>query len=142
MEKFKDLRIKVQNLDCSTTNILAVFQEKLEKHDKERLQLKEDIHSNIYKISFKNELQRKSTPILNINVLNWNNDLNHTISKNAEVEIALNTKDIPCLEEWLTSSGEGKYNHMEFMREIYILKEYFNIQEEYITATLKGLFTK
>ncbi|MBW0574737.1 hypothetical protein O181_114452, partial [Austropuccinia psidii MF-1] len=110
----KELRIQVQNLENSTGHNAALFQEQLEKSDKARLELKEDIQSSINNISLKHELPRQSTPILDRNVLNLNNELHHTISSH-DVETACNFKDIPRLEEWPTFSGEGEYNHMEFM---------------------------
>ncbi|MBW0545008.1 hypothetical protein O181_084723 [Austropuccinia psidii MF-1] len=98
--------------------------------------------SSINNISLKNEFPRQSTPILDRNVLNFNNDLHHTVSSNAEVEDACNSKEIPRLEEWPTFSGEGEYNHMEFMKTIDMFKEDFNIPDEYISARLHSLFTK
>ncbi|MBW0563713.1 hypothetical protein O181_103428 [Austropuccinia psidii MF-1] len=86
--QLKELRIKVQNLENPTGNNAALFQEQLEKSDEARLELKEDIQSSINNISLKNDLPRQSTPILDRNVLNLNNELHHTISSNAEVETA------------------------------------------------------
>ncbi|MBW0504085.1 hypothetical protein O181_043800 [Austropuccinia psidii MF-1] len=114
----KELRIQVQSLENSTGHNKDLFQEKLEKSDKERLELKEDIQSSINNISLKNDLPRQSTPILDRNVLNLNNDLHHTVSSNAEVETACNFKEIPRLEKMPTFSVEGEYNHMEFMKKI------------------------
>ncbi|MBW0559039.1 hypothetical protein O181_098754 [Austropuccinia psidii MF-1] len=128
--RLKELRIQVKNFENSTGHHAAVFQEQLEKSDKERIELKEDIQSSINTILLKNELPRQSTPILDRNVLNVNTDLNHEISSNVEVEAACNFKDIPRLEEWPTFSGEGGYNHMEFMKTIYMFKEDFNIPDE------------
>ncbi|MBW0516343.1 hypothetical protein O181_056058 [Austropuccinia psidii MF-1] len=91
--------IQVQNLENSTGHNAAIFQEQLEKSDKERWELKEYIQSSINNISLKNDLPRQSTPILDRNVLKLNNDLNHTVSSNAEVITACNFKDIPRLEE-------------------------------------------
>ncbi|MBW0581569.1 hypothetical protein O181_121284, partial [Austropuccinia psidii MF-1] len=138
----RELRIQVQNLENSSYHIAALFQEQLEKSDKARLELKEDIQSSINNISLKNELLRQYTQILDRNVLNVNNDLNHTISSNAEVETACNFKYIPRLEECPTFSGEGEYNHMEFMKRIDMFKEDFNIPDEYIIARLHSFFTK
>ena len=42
-KQLKDLRIKVQNLENPTGHNAALFQEQLEKSDKARLELKEDI---------------------------------------------------------------------------------------------------
>ncbi|MBW0573270.1 hypothetical protein O181_112985 [Austropuccinia psidii MF-1] len=112
MRQLKELRIQIKNLEKSTGHNSALFQEQLEKIDKSRLELKEVIQSNINNISLMNDFPRQSTPILDRNVLNLNNDLHDTISINAEVEPACNFKDIPRLEGWPTFSGEGEYNHM------------------------------
>ncbi|MBW0539466.1 hypothetical protein O181_079181 [Austropuccinia psidii MF-1] len=140
--QLKELRVQVQNFENSTGHNAALFQEQLGKSDKASLELKEDIQSIINNISLKNDFPRQSTPILDRNVLNLNNDLHHIISSNAEVETACNFKDIPRLEEWPTFSGEVEYNHMEFMKTIDMFKEDFNIPDEYIIAILPSLFTK
>ncbi|MBW0512712.1 hypothetical protein O181_052427 [Austropuccinia psidii MF-1] len=140
--QLKELRIQVQNLENSTGHNAALFQEQWEKSDKARLELKEDIQSSINNIFLRNDLIRQSTPILNRNVLNLNNDLHHTISSNAEVETACNFKEIPRLEEWPTFSGQGEYNHMEFMKTIDMFKEDFNTPDEYISARIHSFFTK
>ncbi|MBW0589800.1 hypothetical protein O181_129515 [Austropuccinia psidii MF-1] len=115
-KQLKDLRIQVQNLENSTGHNAPLFEEQLEKSDKARLELKEEIESTINNLSLKNELPRKSTPIPDRNVLSLNDDLHHKISNNAEVETACNLKEIPISEEWPPFRGEGEYNHMEFMR--------------------------
>ncbi|MBW0486119.1 hypothetical protein O181_025834 [Austropuccinia psidii MF-1] len=78
-KKLIELKIQFQNLENSTTHTAALLQQQLEKSDKARLELKEDIQSSIKNISLKNELPRRSTPILDRNVLNLNNDLHHKI---------------------------------------------------------------
>ncbi|MBW0569278.1 hypothetical protein O181_108993 [Austropuccinia psidii MF-1] len=140
--QLKELRIKVQNLEPSIGHNAALFQEQLEKSDKARLELQEHIQSSINNISLKNYFPRQSTPILERNVLNLNNDLHNTISSNAEVETACNFKYIPRLEEWPTFSDEGEYNHIEFIKTIDRFKEDFNIPDEHISAILHSLFTK
>ncbi|MBW0538808.1 hypothetical protein O181_078523 [Austropuccinia psidii MF-1] len=51
-------------------------------------------------------------------------------------------KDIPKLEEWPTCSGEGEYSHIEFIRTIDMLQEYFHIPDEIIVGRLHSLFTR
>ncbi|MBW0582200.1 hypothetical protein O181_121915 [Austropuccinia psidii MF-1] len=51
-------------------------------------------------------------------------------------------KDIPKLEEWPTFSGEGEYNHIEFIRTIDMLQEDFHIPDEVIVGTLHSLVTR
>ncbi|MBW0501590.1 hypothetical protein O181_041305 [Austropuccinia psidii MF-1] len=80
--QLKELRIQVQNLETSTGHNAALFQKRLEKSDKARIELKEDIQSSFNDISLKNDLPRQSTPNLYRNVLNLSNDLHHTISSN------------------------------------------------------------
>ncbi|MBW0518005.1 hypothetical protein O181_057720 [Austropuccinia psidii MF-1] len=140
--QFKELRIQVQNFENSTGHNAALFQEQLEKSDKARFEVKEDIQSIINNVSLKNDLSRQSTPIIARNPLNLNNDLSHTTESNAEVETACNFKGITRLEEWPTFSSEGEYNHIQFMKTIDMFKEDFNIPDEYISFRLHSLFTK
>ncbi|MBW0553443.1 hypothetical protein O181_093158 [Austropuccinia psidii MF-1] len=49
----------------------------------------------------------------------------------------ISAKYIPKLEEWPTFSGEGEYNHIEFIR-----TEDFNIPYEIIVGKLHYLFTR
>ncbi|MBW0554014.1 hypothetical protein O181_093729 [Austropuccinia psidii MF-1] len=140
--QLKELRIQVQSMENSTGHNAALFQEQLEKSKKASLELKEDIQASINNISLKNDFPRQSTPILDRNVLNLNNDLQNTVSSNAEVETSCNFKEIPRLAEWPTFGGEGEHNHMRFMKKIDMFKEDFNIPDEYISARLHSLFTK
>ncbi|MBW0584013.1 hypothetical protein O181_123728 [Austropuccinia psidii MF-1] len=119
----------MQNLENSTGYNAALLQEQLKKGDKARLELKEDIKSSINNISLKNELLRQSKPIIDRNVLNLNNDLHHTISRNAEVKSTCNFKNITRLEEWPTFSGKGEYNNMEFMKTTDMFKGDFSIPD-------------
>ncbi|MBW0509529.1 hypothetical protein O181_049244 [Austropuccinia psidii MF-1] len=57
-------------------------------------------------------------------------------------ENAICAKDIPKLEEWPTFSGEGEYNHIEFIRTIDRLQEDFHIPDEIIVGKLHSLFTR
>ncbi|MBW0536701.1 hypothetical protein O181_076416 [Austropuccinia psidii MF-1] len=57
-------------------------------------------------------------------------------------ENAYSTRDIPKIEEWPTFSGEGEYNHIEFIRTIDMLQEDFNIPDEIIVGKLHCLFTR
>ncbi|MBW0491365.1 hypothetical protein O181_031080 [Austropuccinia psidii MF-1] len=57
-------------------------------------------------------------------------------------ENVISAKDIPKLEEWPTFSGEGEYNHIEFIRTIDILEADFHIPDEIIVGKLHSLFTR
>ncbi|MBW0584799.1 hypothetical protein O181_124514 [Austropuccinia psidii MF-1] len=57
-------------------------------------------------------------------------------------ENVISAKDIPKLEEWPKFSGEGEYNHIEFIRTIDMLQEDFHIPDEIIVGKLHSLFTR
>ncbi|MBW0582728.1 hypothetical protein O181_122443 [Austropuccinia psidii MF-1] len=57
-------------------------------------------------------------------------------------ENVISAKDIPKLEEWQTFSGQGDYNHIDFLRTIDILQEDFHIPDEIIVGKLHSLFTR
>ncbi|MBW0542652.1 hypothetical protein O181_082367 [Austropuccinia psidii MF-1] len=63
-KQLKELRIQVQNLETSTGHNAALFQEQLEKSDKARIELKEDIQSSINNISLRNQLPRQPHQLL------------------------------------------------------------------------------
>ncbi|MBW0576462.1 hypothetical protein O181_116177 [Austropuccinia psidii MF-1] len=47
-------------------------------------------------------------------------------------------KEVPKLKEWPHLSGEGEYNHMEFIRDIELIKEYFQLTERFNTLFAKS----
>ncbi|MBW0510392.1 hypothetical protein O181_050107 [Austropuccinia psidii MF-1] len=51
-------------------------------------------------------------------------------------------KEVPKLKEWPHLSGEGEYDHMEFIRDIDIIKEYFELQDVFVTARFNTLLTR
>ncbi|MBW0545676.1 hypothetical protein O181_085391 [Austropuccinia psidii MF-1] len=57
-------------------------------------------------------------------------------------ENARSEKDIPKLEEWPPFSGEGEYNHIEFIKAISMLQEDFHIPDEIVVGKLHSLFTR
>ncbi|MBW0591812.1 hypothetical protein O181_131527 [Austropuccinia psidii MF-1] len=57
-------------------------------------------------------------------------------------ENVISSKDIPKLKEWPTFSGEGEYNHIEFIRTIDMFQEDFHIPDEIIVGKLHSLFTR
>ncbi|MBW0546160.1 hypothetical protein O181_085875 [Austropuccinia psidii MF-1] len=50
-------------------------------------------------------------------------------------------KEVPKLKEWPHFSGEGKYDHMEFIRGIDMIKEDFELTDRFVTARFNTLFT-
>ncbi|MBW0569465.1 hypothetical protein O181_109180, partial [Austropuccinia psidii MF-1] len=51
-------------------------------------------------------------------------------------------KEVPKLKEWPHFSGEGEYDHMEFIRGIDMIKEDFELPDRLVTARFNTLFTK
>ncbi|MBW0572073.1 hypothetical protein O181_111788 [Austropuccinia psidii MF-1] len=51
-------------------------------------------------------------------------------------------EEVPKLKEWPHFSGEGEYDHMQFIRGIDIIKEDFELPERLLTAGINTLFTK
>ncbi|MBW0585848.1 hypothetical protein O181_125563 [Austropuccinia psidii MF-1] len=51
-------------------------------------------------------------------------------------------KEVPKLKEWPHFSGEGEYDHMEFIRGIEMIKEDFELPDRLVTARFNTLFTK
>ncbi|MBW0531957.1 hypothetical protein O181_071672 [Austropuccinia psidii MF-1] len=50
-------------------------------------------------------------------------------------------KEVPKLKEWPHFSGEGEYDHMDFIRGIDIIKEDFELPGRLVTARFNTLFT-
>ncbi|MBW0491490.1 hypothetical protein O181_031205 [Austropuccinia psidii MF-1] len=50
-------------------------------------------------------------------------------------------KEVPKLKEWPHFSGEGEYDHMEFIRGIDMIKEDFQFPERFVTARFNTFFT-
>ncbi|MBW0590458.1 hypothetical protein O181_130173 [Austropuccinia psidii MF-1] len=51
-------------------------------------------------------------------------------------------KEVPKLKEWPHFSGEGEYDHMEFIRRIDMIKEDFELPDRLVTARSNTLFTR
>ncbi|MBW0532210.1 hypothetical protein O181_071925 [Austropuccinia psidii MF-1] len=51
-------------------------------------------------------------------------------------------KEVPKLKEWPHFSGEGEYDHMEFIRGIEMIKEDFELPDRLVKDRLNSLFTK
>ncbi|MBW0513221.1 hypothetical protein O181_052936 [Austropuccinia psidii MF-1] len=51
-------------------------------------------------------------------------------------------KEVLKLKEWPHLSGEGEYDHMEFIRGIDMIKEDFELRDRLVTARFNTLFTK
>ncbi|MBW0545471.1 hypothetical protein O181_085186 [Austropuccinia psidii MF-1] len=114
------------------------FATNLAKSDSERQKLKTEIIANVEKIhkNYVPHMPRNSTPLTEEN-LSVKGSLTPLLRENA-----ISAKDIPKLEEWPTFSGEGQYNHIEFIRTMDMLQGDFDIPDEIIVGRLHSLFTR
>ncbi|MBW0560458.1 hypothetical protein O181_100173 [Austropuccinia psidii MF-1] len=51
-------------------------------------------------------------------------------------------KEVPKIEKCPNFSGDGEYDHMEFLRGIDMIKEYFELPDRLVTARFNTLFTR
>ncbi|MBW0520666.1 hypothetical protein O181_060381, partial [Austropuccinia psidii MF-1] len=95
------------------------------KSDSGRQNLKNEIISNVEQIhkNYEPHMPRHSTPLTE-EKRSVTGSLTPFLG-----EDVISAKDIPKLEEWPKFSGEGGYNHIEFMRTIDMLKEDFHIPD-------------
>ncbi|MBW0555234.1 hypothetical protein O181_094949 [Austropuccinia psidii MF-1] len=114
------------------------FATHLAKSDSERPKLNNEIIANVEKIhkNYEPHIPRHSTPLPE-EKLSVKGSLTPFLGENV-----ISAKDVPKLEEWPTFSGEGEYSHIELIRTIDMLQEYFYIPDEIILGELHCLFTK
>ncbi|MBW0568784.1 hypothetical protein O181_108499 [Austropuccinia psidii MF-1] len=114
------------------------FATHLAKHDSERQKLKDEIIANVGQIhkNYEPHMPRHSTPFTE------EKNFIKGIFTPLLGENVISAKDIPKLEEWPTFSGEGEYNHIEFIRTIDMLQEDLNIPDEIIVRKLHCRFTR
>ncbi|MBW0538125.1 hypothetical protein O181_077840 [Austropuccinia psidii MF-1] len=114
------------------------FATHLAKSDSERQKLKNEIIANVEQMhkNYEPHMPRHSTPLTE-EKRSVKGSLTPFLGENV-----ISEKDIPKLEECPTLSGEGEYNHIEFIRTIDMLQEDFHIPDEIIVGKLHCLFTK
>ncbi|MBW0568133.1 hypothetical protein O181_107848 [Austropuccinia psidii MF-1] len=132
--KLKTLQDHVLKI-VENTNQFATH---LAKSDSERQKLKNEIIANVEQIhkNYEPHMPRHSTPLTE-EKRSVKGSFTPLLGENV-----VSVKDIPKLEEWPTFSGEGEYNHIEFIRTIDMLQEDFNIPDEIIVGKLHSLFTR
>ncbi|MBW0582167.1 hypothetical protein O181_121882 [Austropuccinia psidii MF-1] len=112
----------------------------LARSESERQKLKDEILAHVEQSNKSYEpnphMPRHSTPLTKEKP-SVKGSLNPFLGENA-----ISAKDIHKLEEWTTFSGEGEYNHIEFIITIDMLQEDFNIPDEIIVGKLHSLFTR
>ncbi|MBW0571405.1 hypothetical protein O181_111120 [Austropuccinia psidii MF-1] len=114
------------------------FATHLAKSDSERQKLKNEIIANVEQIhkNYEPHMPRNSTSLTE-EKLSVKGSLTPFLGENV-----ISAKDIPKLEEWPKFSGEGEYNHIEFIRTFDMLQEEFHIPDNIIVGKLHSLFTR
>ncbi|MBW0568151.1 hypothetical protein O181_107866 [Austropuccinia psidii MF-1] len=114
------------------------FATHLAKSDSERKKSKNEIIANVEKIhkNYEPHMPRHSTPFTEEKI-SVKGSFTPFLGENV-----ISARDIPKLEEWPTSSGEGEYNHIELIRTIDMFQEELNIPDEIIVGKLHCLFTR
>ncbi|MBW0566456.1 hypothetical protein O181_106171 [Austropuccinia psidii MF-1] len=120
------------------TNNTNKFASHLAKRDSERQKLRNEIIANVEQIdnNYGPHIPRHSTPFTEEKPF-VKGSLTPFLGENV-----IPAEDIPKLEEWPTFSGEGEYNHIEFIRTIDMSQEDFHIPDEIIVGKLHFLFTR
>ncbi|MBW0580951.1 hypothetical protein O181_120666 [Austropuccinia psidii MF-1] len=142
MEDLSILNINYQ-LEILKYHVLEIinntnqFATDLAKSDSEKKKLKNEIIANVEQMheNYEPHMPKHSTPFT---------EEKHSVEGSLTPFLGENpicAKDTPKLEEWPTFSGEGEYNHIEFIRTI-DMKEYFHIPDEIIVGKLNSLFTR
>ncbi|MBW0547707.1 hypothetical protein O181_087422 [Austropuccinia psidii MF-1] len=118
------LRLLIDNFLDITKNTNE-FATHLEKSDSERQKLKDEIIANVDQIhkNYEPHMPRHSTPLTE-DKISVKGSLTPFLGKNV-----ICAKDILKVEEWPTFSGEGEFNHIEFIRPIDTLQEDFHIPD-------------
>ncbi|MBW0543806.1 hypothetical protein O181_083521 [Austropuccinia psidii MF-1] len=152
-EKLSKLSISVEKFEEKTSSHQIVLLDHVEKSDEARMNLKDDIQSEIRLFTEKmdkiNEpnlnMPKLSTPFSHIRspvkpkeeITNkFMTDLSH--QDNNQVLM----KEAPQLKEWPIFEGEGENDHMSFIKKIKILQEDYSIPDELFTARLHSLFER
>ncbi|MBW0507263.1 hypothetical protein O181_046978 [Austropuccinia psidii MF-1] len=152
-EKLKKLSISVERFEEKTSSHQKLLLDHVEKSDKARMHLKDDIHSEIRLITEKMDKINEA----NYNMPKLLTPSSHIRSPVKSKEELTNTfitdfshqdnnqvlmKEAPQLKEWPTFTGEGEYEHMSFIKTVDMVQEDYSIPDESITARLHSLFEK
>ncbi|MBW0523650.1 hypothetical protein O181_063365 [Austropuccinia psidii MF-1] len=152
-EKLNKLSISVGKFEEKTSSHQKLLLDHVEKIDEARMHLKDDIQSEIKLITEKmdkinesnSNMSKLSTPFSHIrSPVKPKEELTNpfiTDLSHQDINQVL-MKEAPQLKEWTTFRGEGEYDHMSFIKTIYMLQEDYAIPDELNTVILHSLFEK
>ncbi|MBW0531900.1 hypothetical protein O181_071615 [Austropuccinia psidii MF-1] len=146
-EKLNKLSISVEKFEEKTSLHQRLLLEHVENSDEARIDLKDDISSQIRLITEKMDKINEA----NLNIPKLSTSFSHIrspVKSKEEITNPLITdlshqennkvliKEEPQLKEWPTFKGEGEYDNMSFIKIIEMLQEYYAIPDELITERL------
>ncbi|MBW0568955.1 hypothetical protein O181_108670 [Austropuccinia psidii MF-1] len=152
-EKVYKLSIYVEKFEEKPSSHQKLLLDHVEKHYEERMNLKDDIQSEIRLIT---ENMDKSNEA-NQNMPKLSTPFSHMRSHVKPKEVIKNPfitdlshqdnnqvlmKEETQLQEWPIFTGEGEYDNMSFIETIDMLQEDYAIPDELVTARLQSLFEK
>ncbi|MBW0461793.1 hypothetical protein O181_001508 [Austropuccinia psidii MF-1] len=152
-EKLKKLSISVEVFKEKMSSHQKILLENVEKIDEGRINLKDDIQSEIRLITDRMDKINKanlnmsslSTPFAHIRIpVKPKEELKDSFitASNHQEKKQLLMKGAPQLKDFPAFTGEGRYDHMSFVNKIDMLQEYYTIPDELITALFHSLFEK
>ncbi|MBW0543067.1 hypothetical protein O181_082782 [Austropuccinia psidii MF-1] len=150
-EQLTKLSISVEKFQEKPSSHQKLLLYHLENSDEERINLKDDIQSEMRLITEKMDKMKEanlnmpklSTPFYHMRspvqpeeeIKNsFITDLSHKYKNQVLIKEALQLKG------WPTFTSEGQYDHMSFIKTIDMLQEDYSIPDELITARLHSLF--
>ncbi|MBW0504911.1 hypothetical protein O181_044626 [Austropuccinia psidii MF-1] len=140
IENINDQLTILKNHVLETVNNTNLFITHFARSDSGRQKLKDEMIAHVDQINKNCEpnlhIPRHSTPFTEEKPF-VKGSLTSFLGENA-----ISAKDIPKLDKWTTFSGEGEYNHIEFIRKIDIFQEDFHIPDEIIVGKFQSLFTR
>ncbi|MBW0545905.1 hypothetical protein O181_085620 [Austropuccinia psidii MF-1] len=152
-EKLSNLSIYVEIFEEKTSSNQKLLLDHVEKSNEERMNLKDDIQSEIRLITEKMDKINEA----NLNMPKLPTPCSHirsTVKPKEEITNPFITelshkdnnqvlmKEAPQLKEWPIFTGEGEYYHVAFIKTIDMLQEDYVTPDELVTARLHSLFEK
>ncbi|MBW0577073.1 hypothetical protein O181_116788 [Austropuccinia psidii MF-1] len=152
-EKLNKLSMSVEGFEENTSSHQKLLPENVEKGYEKRMNLKDNVQSEIGLI---NEKMDKISEA-NLNMLRLSPQFSHIrspvepkeektnpfilyLSHKENIQVLM--KEALQLKEWPTFTGEVEYDHMPFIKTIYMLQEDYAIPYGLITSILHSLFQR
>ncbi|MBW0524529.1 hypothetical protein O181_064244 [Austropuccinia psidii MF-1] len=148
-ELWQKITIKEDMYEIEVINVMQKFQHEFRDYQryitiriKERKILLNTLPRTSTPLNQNEGIRNSSPQVLNAENSQINNEFStsfHNLEPSMSKEIL---KEVPKLIEWPHFSGEGEYDHMEIVRGIEMIKEYFELPDRLVTTIFNTLFRK